>query len=59
MDGILGDGPSWLGPAYAPFDVGGRARQNMNLSVSQERLSDRRTLLGRFDTINREPTAAD
>jgi hypothetical protein len=53
-DGILGDGPSWLGTSFAPFDVGGRARQNMNLSVSQLQLSDRRGLLGHFDTLNRE-----
>src|SRR6516162_9325073 len=31
MGGILGDGPSWLGPAYGPFDTGGNARRNMNL----------------------------
>src|SRR3954469_5604175 len=31
--GILGDGPSWLGAPYAPFDVQGRARQNMTLAV--------------------------
>src|SRR5262245_4193695 len=54
MSGILGDGPAFLGPAYAPFDVGGRARQNMNLSVSQEQLSDRHALLGHFDKINRD-----
>src|SRR5262245_37346008 len=54
MNGILGDGPSWLGPAYAPFDVGGRARQNMDLRVTLDRLSDRRTLLKDFDKLNRE-----
>src|SRR5579884_2598992 len=25
LNGILGDGPAWLGAAYAPFDVGGNA----------------------------------
>src|SRR5579859_2158324 len=54
MSGILGDGPSWLGSAYSPFDVGGRARQNMNLSVGQNQLSDRRSLLKHFDTLNRD-----
>ena len=31
LGGILGDGPAWLGSAYAPFDVAGKARNNMNL----------------------------
>jgi len=54
MNGILGDGPSWLGSAYAPFDVAGSARNNMNLQVPMDRLGDRRTLLRSFDTIDRE-----
>lgn len=51
LNGILGDGPAWLGPTYAPFDVGGKARQNMNLQVALERLSDRQNLLKGFDTL--------
>jgi hypothetical protein len=54
LNGILGDGPSWLGPAYAPFDVGGKARQNMNLQVTLDRLADRRGLLKSFDHIDRQ-----
>src|SRR4051794_2408404 len=54
MGGILGDGPSWLGAPYAPFDVQGRARQNMNLAVTADRLDDRRGLLRSFDTAQRE-----
>jgi len=54
LSGILGDGPSWLGASYAPFDIGGKARQNMNLQVPTDRLSDRRDLLKSFDTINRD-----
>jgi hypothetical protein len=54
MGGILGDGPSWLGSAYAPFDTAGNARNNMNLQVPIERLGDRRTLLRSFDSMNRE-----
>ena len=53
INGILGDGPAWLGPAYAPFDVSGRARNNMNLQVALERLQERRALLKSFDTIDR------
>lgn len=51
--GILGDGPSWLGAPYAPFDVQGRARQNMTLAVNADRLDDRKSLLKGFDTVDR------
>jgi hypothetical protein len=54
LGGILGDGPAWLGSSYAPFDVGGNARRNMNLTVTADRLADRRSLLKTFDTLNRE-----
>jgi hypothetical protein len=54
LGGILGDGPSWLGSAYAPFDTGGNARRNMNLQVALDRLGERRSLLKSFDTINRD-----
>src|SRR3984957_18698425 len=30
LGGILGDGPSWLGSAYGPFDTAGNARNHMN-----------------------------
>jgi hypothetical protein len=53
LGGILGDGPAWLGSSYAPFDTGGSARRNMNLQVTLDRLSDRRSLLKTFDTIDR------
>jgi hypothetical protein len=54
MGGTLGDGPAWLGSPYAPFDVGGNARSNMNLKVALESLGDRRKLLKGFDTVNRD-----
>jgi hypothetical protein len=54
MSGILGDGPAWLGSAYAPFDTGGNARRNMNLQVTLDKLAERRTLLKTFDTLNRD-----
>src|SRR5208337_5015522 len=53
LGGTLGDGPSWLGSSYAPFDVGGNARKNMNVQVALERLSDRRSLLKQFDSLDR------
>jgi hypothetical protein len=54
LGGILGDGPAWLGSPYAPFDVGGRSRQNMNLQMTLDRIADRRSLLKTFDSINRD-----
>jgi hypothetical protein len=48
-----GDGPAWLGSAYAPFDIGGNARRNMDLQVALDRLAERRSLLRSFDTLNR------
>jgi uncharacterized protein (DUF1501 family) len=54
MNGILGDGPSWLGTAYAPFDLAGNARNNMNLQVPQAQLEERHDLLNTFDDLNRE-----
>jgi hypothetical protein len=53
LSGILGDGPAWLGSAYAPFDTGGSARSNMNLKVALDRLSERRSLLKTFDSFDR------
>ncbi len=52
MNGIRADGPSFLGSAYSPFDVAGNARNNMNLQVTLDSLSERRNLLRTFDTLN-------
>ena len=54
MGGIRGDGPAFLGTAYSPFDPGGQARKNMNVSIPADRIGDRRNLLGQLDNINRE-----
>ncbi len=53
VTGLYADGPHWLGPAYAPFDVGGQARNNLNLRLPLEQLGDRRSLMRKFDTVNR------
>ena len=53
LDGLYADGPNWLGLAHAPFDAGGEARNNMNLSVGLERLGDRRRLLHSLDHVDR------
>ena len=53
LSGIYGDGPAWLGSSYAPFDTGGNAQNNMSLKVALDRLSDRRSLLKTFDTMDR------
>jgi uncharacterized protein (DUF1501 family) len=54
MNGIQADGPSFLGTAYGPFDPGGQARRNMALVVDKVRLDERRDLLRKIDTVNRE-----
>ncbi len=53
LNGIYGDGPAWLGSAYAPFDTGGNAQNNMSLKVALDRLGERRSLLKTFDTMDR------
>jgi hypothetical protein len=54
LAGLYADGPNWLGAAYGPFDVGGEARNNMNLSVDMNRLGDRRSLLSKVDRLDRQ-----
>ena len=54
VSNIYGDGPAWLGPAYAPFDTSGDSRNNMNLRLTHDKLADRRSLLKSFDTLNRK-----
>ena len=41
LSNIYGDGASWLGSGYGPFDAGGKARSNMDLAVQSARLDDR------------------
>jgi Protein of unknown function (DUF1501) len=53
INGTYADGPAWLGEGCAPFDSGGNARANMNVSVKLERLADRRGLLRDLDRIDR------
>jgi hypothetical protein len=53
LSGLYADGPNWLGKPYAPFDVGGQARNNLNLAMHMDRVGDRRGLLKRFDKVNR------
>ena len=48
------DGPTFLGAAYAPFDPSGEARKDLTLTLSRERLEDRKKLLESLDTLNRE-----
>lgn len=53
LTGLYADGPHWLGPANAPFDVSGEARNNMNLNVTVDRVGDRRQLLKALDHADR------
>ncbi|HMP58798.1 MAG TPA: DUF1501 domain-containing protein [Gemmatales bacterium] len=54
LGGIYGDGPHFLGAAYAPFDVSGQARTNLGLTIPTERLADRKSLLKSLDTLDRQ-----
>jgi hypothetical protein len=54
LSGLYADGPNFLGPANAPFDVGGEARNNMNLAVGLDRIGDRRSLLKALDKADRQ-----
>jgi hypothetical protein len=57
MNGILADGPAFLGTGCAPFDPQGPARKNMTLDTKLERLSDRRSLLEGLDRFHRDADA--
>jgi uncharacterized protein (DUF1501 family) len=50
-----------LGRAYAPFipGAGGQQQRNLQLTLSRERLEDRRRLLASFDRLNQKIEAAD
>jgi Protein of unknown function (DUF1501) len=52
----LGTEPGFLGVAHRPFTPDGPGLQNLRLpkKVDAERLSERKDLLGQFDTIRRE-----
>lgn len=54
LNNIGADGPTFLGPSYAPFETGGQSRKNMQLAIEHERLADRHNLLAKMDTINRD-----
>ncbi|MBO0699807.1 MAG: DUF1501 domain-containing protein [Zavarzinella sp.] len=51
---IVADGPAWLGAPYAPFDLAGKAHDNMTLRGGLDNLEDRRSLLKAFDTARRD-----
>jgi hypothetical protein len=53
LSGLYADGPNWLGAAFAPFDVGGQSRANMNARLDAQHLADRRQMLKRFDKLDR------
>jgi uncharacterized protein (DUF1501 family) len=57
MGNILGDGPTFLGNAYAPFDPQGQARRNMTLGTKLDRFEDRRALLEGLDRFRRDADA--
>ncbi|MFN5744165.1 MAG: DUF1501 domain-containing protein [Planctomyces sp.] len=54
LGGIYADGPAFLGTAFGPFYPAGEARRNMSLTVDQNRLSNRRSMLDGIDTVRRD-----
>lgn len=62
---VAGSSPGVLGPAFAPFDPAGgsQALKNMQLSISPQRLHDRRSLRHALDRVRRQfdhdPAVAD
>jgi len=54
LGGIYADGPAFLGTAFGPFDPGGEARRNMDLTVAKDRLDTRRSLLKGIDNVKRD-----
>jgi hypothetical protein len=54
-----GDGPAFLGQAYAPFDQDGQVRRSMELSIPEERVHDRKNLLASLDSANRRLESTD
>jgi uncharacterized protein (DUF1501 family) len=50
-----------LGRAYAPFipGAGGQQQRNMQLTLSRQRLDDRRKLLAAFDRLNQQIDSSD
>ena len=54
LGGIYGDGPSFLGTAFGPFDPSGEARRNMSLTVEHARLQRRREMLAGIDSVRRD-----
>ena len=47
------DQPLWLGGEFAPFDISGPARSNLNLNVDVDRIGSRQRLRSSLDTIRR------
>ena len=51
---IRSDGPGWLGPRYSALTPSGQARKNLDLSVTLDRSTERRGLLGGIDKLRRD-----
>lgn len=49
-----GGGPAFLGGAYGPFDQEGQARKNMNLSIAEEHMTERKNLLSALGNTQRQ-----
>jgi uncharacterized protein (DUF1501 family) len=54
-----GEGPAFLGQAYAPFAQDGQVRKSMELTLPETRFHDRQNLLASLDSANRQLESAD
>lgn len=57
VSGRGGGGTAYLGPAHNPFQPSGEAMKNMRMSIPEERLADRRSLLQSFDRLRSDMDA--
>lgn len=55
---IGSDGAAFLGAPYNPFNYSGKARSDMTLAVSPDRLDDRRSMLGALDRLKAQVDAS-
>ena len=54
LDRSYGDGPAWLGSAYAPFSVHGGTHDQLKLAVSNQQFTNRKQLLRELDRLDRK-----
>ncbi len=54
----IGTEPGYLGVAHRPFTPDGSGRENLRAKHANDKMTDRKDLLGRFDTVRRDMDAS-